>query len=370
MAAIDVLLPVRNGIPFLGEAIDSIQNQTISDWRLLILDHGSSDGSLELSHKYADVEKRIKVFSFPNATGLAGLLNAGLERCDCRHVTRQDHDDISLPNRMETISGLFESNPGLLLAGGDAKVIDPVGNEIGYLRMPSSPAALSAASFFYNPILHPAVSLGFAALGRLGGRYGKDILNALPASQSVTVNSLAEDYSLFGQLALLGPCANINVPLIKYRRHGRSVGISNPIAQLELSLQISRFLAKSFCVMKGLEVFDPGPFCNHADYVFDFHLRDYSTQYAQMSDALRRGLGHSTELERELAFRWVLTTRSSVQMSRRYLQFEFQHSVTPTERRTVRNWLLRGVRNGKYVYRSDVQSSANENVRKRIGQFE
>ena len=78
LAAIDVLLPVRNGLPFLGEAIDSILKQTFSDWRLLVLDHGSSDGSLELAQRYEDQDARIEVYSFPKAHGLAGLLNAGL----------------------------------------------------------------------------------------------------------------------------------------------------------------------------------------------------------------------------------------------------------------------------------------------------
>lgn len=352
MATVDVLLPVRNGIPFLGEAIDSIRDQTFSDWRLLVLDHGSSDGSMEVAHKYADRDKRIEVFSLPKADGLAGLLNAGLERCDCRFVMRQDADDISLATRMATINDVFKNNPGLLIVGGEAIVIDSVGRRIGYLSMPAGPAAVSAASFFYNPILHPAVTLNFTALRRFDGAYGKDILNAVPAPQSITVRRLAEDYFLFGQLAVLGPCTNVSVALIKYRRHGGSVGIANHAAQIELALQISRFLARSFCVMKGLEVFDPGPFCNHADYVFDFQLRDYSTRFAQMADALRRGLGQSAELERELAFRWVLATRSSVQMVRRYLQFQFRHTVMLNERRTVRNWLLRNVRNGKYVYRS------------------
>jgi glycosyltransferase involved in cell wall biosynthesis len=370
MAAIDVLLPVRNGMPFLGEAIDSIRNQTFSDWRLLVLDHGSSDGSMELAHRYASKDKRIEAFSFPDADGLAGLLNAGLERCDCRYVMRQDADDISFPNRMEILRGIFKNDPDFLAIGGDAVLIDSAGKEIGHLRYPLGSKAVAAATFFYNPMLHPAITADFPALKRLGAAYGKDIIKVVSSTESITIKRLAEDYLLFGQLALLGKCTNVGVPLVRYRRHSGSAGINNPIAQIETALQISRFLAKSFCIMKDLEVFDPGPFCNHGEHVFDFQLRNYSNQFAHMGDVMRRGLGHSTELERELAFRWVLATRSSVQMARRYLQFEFQQSVTPTERRIVRNWLLRGVRNGKYVYRSDAQSSANENVRKRIGQFE
>jgi glycosyltransferase involved in cell wall biosynthesis len=362
MATIDVLLPVRNGVSFLCESIDSIRNQTFSDWRLLILDHGSTDGSRELACRYADNDKRINVFSFPKADGLAGLLNAGLEKCDCRYVMRQDADDISLPARMATTADMFEQNPELLVVGGDATLIDSEGRQIGHLRMPTSPAAVAAASLFYNPILHPTVTLNFPALRPFGGPYGKDILNAVPASQSFRVRGLAEDYILFGQLVLLGPCANAGVPLIRYRRHSASVGITNPAAQLELALQISRFLAKSFCVMKGVEAFDPGPFCNHADYVFDFQLKDYSFQYAQMADALRRGLGPSDELERELAFRWVLATRNSRKMVRQYMNFAIRYGMAPTERRTVRNWVLRNIRKGKYVYRANIRVPEGENA--------
>lgn len=50
MATFDVLLPVKNGIAFLAEALDSIVHQTFKDWRLIVLDHGSTDGSVELAH--------------------------------------------------------------------------------------------------------------------------------------------------------------------------------------------------------------------------------------------------------------------------------------------------------------------------------
>lgn len=90
MAAIDVLLPVKNGAKYLGEAIKSILSQTFSDWRLIILDHGSVDGSAEIAWKFSEIDNRVEVVSFPQADGLSGLLNAGLERCDCQYVMRQD----------------------------------------------------------------------------------------------------------------------------------------------------------------------------------------------------------------------------------------------------------------------------------------
>jgi glycosyltransferase involved in cell wall biosynthesis len=261
VATIDVLLPVRNGLPFLGEAIESIRSQTFSDWRLLILDHGSSDGSVVLSQKYEERDARIKVFSFPKADGLAGLLNAGLEKCDCKYILRQDADDISVATRMSVVADHFRENPDLLAIGCDVFTIDEAGRRIGYVHLPTNPSAITAAGFFYNPMWHPTIAANFTAFSRYGGTYGKDILNSVPEVDSLSVKALAEDYFLFGQLALLGPCANLGVPLINYRRHGGSVSFLDPLMQIESALQVSRFLAKSFCAMKGLPEFDPAPFC-------------------------------------------------------------------------------------------------------------
>lgn len=353
MATFDVLLPVRNGFPYLAEAIDSIRNQTFPDWRLLILDHGSSDGSLQLAQKAQDNDSRINVFCFPDADGLAGLLNAGLEECDCRYMLRQDSDDISLANRMSVLAQRFRADPGFLAIGSDAVQIDKAGRQIGYHCMPKNPRAIAAGAFFYNPMLHPTVAVDFAAFNRHRAAYGRDMFNLAPETDNLSVKSLAEDYLLFGQMALLGPCANLGVPLVKYRRHGTSVGISNSSKQIELALRVSRFLADSFCTKKDLPKFDPRPFCTHAEYVFDFGESDYEDQFQVMATSLRQGLGDSVELRRELAFRWILATRNSARMATRYTWFTVQHTAAPNEWRTVRNWLLRGVRKGKYVYSGD-----------------
>ena len=271
MPVIDVLMPVRNGVQFLGEAIDSIRNQTFSDWRLLILDHGSQDGSAELAHRYAESDKRIEIFSFPAADGIAELRNFGLEKCDCKYVLLQDADDVSFPNRMSIVHDVFGNSPNLLAVGGDALVIDKSGQQIGYVHMPTNSTAITAAGFFFNPMHHATVTANFAALKRYRRYLWTRIFSTWcrPATP-LSIKRLAEDYILFGQLALLGSCANVSVPLIKYRRHSGGVGVSNPLQQIQLALQVSRFLAKSFCLMKGVQEFDPGPFCNHGEYVFDF----------------------------------------------------------------------------------------------------
>ena|SRR5258708_5850783 len=127
MAAIDVMMPVKNGLPFLPEAIDSIRNQNFSDWRLLVLDHGSTDGSRQLAEHYAEMDKRISVSSHPYAQGIAELRNIGLAKCDCRTLLLQDADDVSVPNRMKIVMEAFKAAPNMLVIGGDAVVIDSEG---------------------------------------------------------------------------------------------------------------------------------------------------------------------------------------------------------------------------------------------------
>ena len=124
MAKIDVLLPVKNGMDFLAESLDSVQAQTFQDWRLLVLDHGSTDGSLEMAAAYAARDPRIEVHPFPQAAGLSGLLNCGLDIANAEFVMRHDADDVCLPERMAITLAAFAAEPDCVAIGGQAEVMD------------------------------------------------------------------------------------------------------------------------------------------------------------------------------------------------------------------------------------------------------
>lgn len=342
MARIDILLPVKNGIAFLAESIDSVRAQTFEDWRLLVLDHGSTDGSREMAEAYHTRDPRVSVHSFPEAKGLSDLLNKGLELADCEFVMRHDADDICLPNRMAVTLGAFEALPDCVAVGGQAEVIDGAGKSIGNMEVPVGVARVSAASLFRNPVAHPTAMLRFDQLTRLGARYGNDILKVLPAGQSMEVSNLAEDYFLFGQLAILGRCANVPQQLIRYRWHGNNVSATRFVEQMELSLSVSRFLARSFCTMHALPWFDPAPFCNHGGLLLDVDGRkNFDAEFEKMADAVRRGLGTSPEVERELLYRKAISTRNEAALLWRYNRFRTAHKPENDEWVAVRSWLLR-----------------------------
>lgn len=342
MAQIDVLLPVKNGVEFLAESLDSILAQSFKDWRVLVLDHGSSDGSREMAEAYHARDARIEVHAQPQAQGLAGLLNVGIELADCEYLLRHDADDICFPDRMDVALRAFAAYPDCLAIGGQAERIDEKGRHIGRMRLPAGQARINIVSLFHNPIAHPTAMLRFDGLQKLGVRYGKDFLQALPAEQSIEVHTLAEDYFLFGQLAMLGKCANVPQELIRYRSHSSNVGKKKFHEQMATSLKVSRFLMRSLCAMHDLPYIDPAPFCNHGGTLFDVDGRlDFDAELATLAHNARQAFGASAELERELSFRRSLANRHEITMLWRYHQFKSSHVPETGEWNAIRSWLLR-----------------------------
>ena len=95
--AVSVLMPVFNGQRFLAETIDSILAQTVTDFEFLILDDGSTDGSLDLLRTYENRDPRIVVIARENR-GVLKSLNDLLARLTGDFNARIDADDIVLPN--------------------------------------------------------------------------------------------------------------------------------------------------------------------------------------------------------------------------------------------------------------------------------
>lgn len=345
MATFDVLLPVKNGIEYLAEALDSICLQTYRDWRVLVLDHGSTDGSFELAQDYSERDARIVVHSLPEAHGLAGLLNDGLAMCDCKYVLRQDADDISLPDRMEVLARALDADRELVLVGSLGDVVDAHGKKIGILDMPTGQHGVRIATPFRTPVAHPTVAMRLDGLRRLGARYGADFIGAMPEDKRIMVPGLAEDYFLFGQLALVAKCMNIDRSLIHYRWHGGNVGATKYVDQTQVALNISRYLTDSLAIMHGVASVDPAPFCNHGVNLLHINGRiDFSEEYDRLERMMQKVMPDSDELRRELSYRRAIANRSGLVMGARYLAHAARYGVRHVEWRTVRSWLIRDLK--------------------------
>ncbi|MDM7860142.1 glycosyltransferase [Alteromonas sp. ASW11-36] len=96
---IQILMPVYNAGEHLDAAIQSIVDQSLRDWQLLILDDGSTDSSLLIAQKWQEKEPRIRVKSRENR-GLVATLNELTAWSTAPLLARMDADDLSAPQRL------------------------------------------------------------------------------------------------------------------------------------------------------------------------------------------------------------------------------------------------------------------------------
>ena len=128
---VSVLMPVYNRSLYLSQSIESIKNQTLSDWELILVDDGSTDNSFEIAQKYAQSDTRIRAIRQQNA-GVSAALNAGLALAKGLYVARNDDDDLSLPKRFERQAHCLEQKPELAAVVSPCELIDEKGQHLNY----------------------------------------------------------------------------------------------------------------------------------------------------------------------------------------------------------------------------------------------
>ena len=116
---ISVIMPVYNTGEYLGEAIQSILDQTFRDFELIIINDGSSDNSLKIIKSFKDT--RIKFISNTSNRGNYPSRNEGISIARGKYICVMDADDIALKSRLERQYLFMERNPEIGLAGSGFK---------------------------------------------------------------------------------------------------------------------------------------------------------------------------------------------------------------------------------------------------------
>lgn len=111
-AKISIIMGIYNCASTLGESIDSLLNQTYSDWNLIMCDDGSTDDTYNVAEQYRKLypDKIILIKNNENK-GLNCTLNHCLEYAKGEYIARMDGDDISLPRRFEKEVNFLDEHP-------------------------------------------------------------------------------------------------------------------------------------------------------------------------------------------------------------------------------------------------------------------
>jgi glycosyltransferase involved in cell wall biosynthesis len=216
---VSVLLCVFNAEDYLDEAIESIIQQTFSDFEFIILDDGSKDDSLKIIQKYAAKDSRIRVISRENR-GIPYSRNELLAASRGEYVAVMDADDIALPNRFNLQVQYLNNHPETLGLGGGYHMIDGKGRHLTTFTLPETNDEIQNMMLVgHTAILHPTAMFRRSAIMEIGG-YD-------------TSFAQAQDLDVWLKLGENGQIANMNEPVLKYRLHGNSISEKNGLKQRE-----------------------------------------------------------------------------------------------------------------------------------------
>lgn len=161
---ISILMGVFNAEDTLGQAIESIINQTYTNWELIIYDDGSTDQSYEVAASYAD--SRITVIRSNLNRGLGFALNRCLEKATGPIIARMDADDISFPQRLEIELDYLNKHSECDVVGTAITMFDGTGD---YYTRDSITNPQKEDFLAGSPIVHPTVMMKRSALAGVGG---------------------------------------------------------------------------------------------------------------------------------------------------------------------------------------------------------
>lgn len=211
---VSVIMPVYNAAPYLREAIDSILNQTFTDFELLVIDDGSTDNSREIISEYKDTKIRLIVND--KNLKIVKTLNKGLELSRGKYIARMDSDDISVLDRLEKQVKYMEQHTDVDICGSNFKVFGAFGEELACY--PSDDISIRKAMIKSCNFCHPSVMIRKASLIKYNLKYDEQFL-------------YAEDYDLWSRGILCLKYHNIDEFLLNYRKSGENTSFKQNMRQ-------------------------------------------------------------------------------------------------------------------------------------------
>lgn len=200
-------------IEYLKESIDSVLDQTYSNFEFIIIDDGSTDDSLEFIKSYDD--PRIKLIVNEENIGLTKSLNKGFELAQGEYIARMDSDDVCYPNRFEKQLKYMKHHSDTIVCGAWAKTLDEKNNSTieewacGAIN-DMEEYRINLLFNNYPSLFHSSAFFNNSLLTKYGIKYNEKY-------------TYAQDYEMWTQCSKHANCFIIKEILIKYRFHNTSI---------------------------------------------------------------------------------------------------------------------------------------------------
>ena len=169
---VSVLMPAYNVEKYIGDAIDSILTQTFTDFELIIINDGSTDGTAKIIGQYAKQDNRIKFINHMKNRGIAAVRNELLDSAAGEYAAFCDSDDISLPDRLQIQVGFLDTNPDVSVVSAALRTVP--NNQVW--RVVENPGVLD----FYvaNPVPNAVAMFRMADINKYNLRFNSKFQTA------------------------------------------------------------------------------------------------------------------------------------------------------------------------------------------------
>lgn len=225
---VSIVMSVYNGESYLKQAVDSILNQTFTNFEFIIINDGSTDGTQYILDNYSLKDSRIRVFCQENK-GLTVSLNRGIQQAVGKYIARFDADDISYPTRLELEKNFLDRHSSYVLVASSVYFINEIGDKVGRLYPFMTNYSLMKQIEYINPFVHSSVMIRLDALHKVGG-------------YNSVIKQICEDYNLWYRLKDYGKFKILQKPLVSFRMHEKNMSTLTNLdsAKREISEFIKR----------------------------------------------------------------------------------------------------------------------------------
>lgn len=129
MSVVSIVTPVFNGEKFIDACIDSVRAQTFTDWEMLVVDDGSTDGTFDLVQEHAAQDSRIRLLTHPGHQnqGVSKSRQLGVSQCCGKYVSMLDADDLFEPAKLELQVSVADRHPDCVVFHGRGVCVDQNG---------------------------------------------------------------------------------------------------------------------------------------------------------------------------------------------------------------------------------------------------
>jgi glycosyltransferase involved in cell wall biosynthesis len=206
---VSVITPFRNAAATIGETIASVRAQTYGDWEQLLVDDGSTDGSVELVERLAAEDPRLRLVRSRRRLGAAGARNEGIRLARGRFIAFLDADDLWRPGKLAAQVPVLEGGAGIVFSS--------------YQRITAEGEPISVVRA--RPVVRYRDALGGNPIGSPTGIWDREIFGTAEMPDL----SMREDYAFWLNLLRTGAVARGLPEVLADYRVGRNTRSSRKI---------------------------------------------------------------------------------------------------------------------------------------------